>query len=328
MKNILITGGAGYVGSRLVPYLLGEKYNIRVIDLFLFDPHIFDQLQDNPSLELIKGDIRDQELLSRCLKDIHAVIHLAAISNDPSCDLDPQLTRSINYDAVLTLIDLAKKQNIERFINASSASVYGIKEDKNVIEDLSLEPITIYAKYKAETEKYLIEQTTPDFATVSIRAATLCGYAPKLRLDLTVNILTYHAIRKGKITVFGGEQKRPNLHLQDIINLYHLLLEVDKEKISGKCFNAGFENYKVKEIAQLVKRTLNSNVEIETIPSNDQRSYHISTEKIRRELGFNPKNTVADAIKELEIAFDSDQIIDPDNSIYYNVKFMKKNRIS
>ena len=328
MQTVLVTGGAGYVGSRLVPVLLEKGYRVRVLDWFLYDPYVFDGFKENPSLELIRGDTRDPEVVKHCLEGIDAVIHLAAISNDPSCDLDPQLTRAVNLDAVLGLVDAAKQQGIKRFINASSASVYGIKKEENVTEDLSLEPITLYAKYKAESERYVIDANSSDFTTVSIRPATLCGYAPRLRLDLTVNILTHHAIRKGKITVFGGEQKRPNLHISDMIDLYLLMLEIESEKIAGRVFNAGFENYKVKEIAQLVQQTLSTDVKIETIPSDDHRSYHISSDKIRRELDFNPKYKVVDAIKEIQAAFTQKVVRDPEDTKYYNVKFMKESKIT
>ncbi len=327
MQTILVTGGGGYVGSRLIPRLLEQQYCVRVLDWFIFDPHLFDSFQDNPNLELIRGDTRDSELVRRSLEGIDAVIHLAAISNDPSSDLNPQLTREVNLEAVLGLVDIAKQQGVKRFINASSASVYGIKEQENVTEELPLEPITLYAKYKAESEAYILEANSSEFTTVSIRPATLCGYAPKLRLDLTVNILTHHAVRNGKITVFGGEQKRPNLHIGDMINLYLLLLEIEPQKIAGKVFNAGFENHKVKEIALLVKTTLNTPVEIETIPSDDNRSYHISSDKIRRELGFYPKLGIVDAIIELRDAFVNQVIQNPDDIKYYNVRFMKEHKI-
>ena len=256
IRQVLITGGAGYVGSVLVPKLLRAGYEVKVIDLYLYGDHVLDEVKHHPNLEQIKGDIRNRDLLEKIMPGCDAVIHLACISNDPSFELDPGLGKSINYDAFLDLVDVAKENGVKRFIYASSSSVYGIKETENVTEDLPLEPLTDYSKYKALCEEVLLEKREPGFVTLILRPATVCGYSPRLRLDLTVNILTNHAVNNGKITVFGGEQKRPNIHIEDMTDLYVKCLEYPDQAIDGKIFNAGYENHKVKEIAEMVQMLL------------------------------------------------------------------------
>ena len=245
MKTVLITGGAGYVGSILAPKLLKKNFRVIVLDTLFFTDIGLEKIKSNPQLQIIEGDIRNPQTLKNSLKGVDAVIHLASISNDPSSDLDPQLTIEVNFDATLNLIKIAKESGVQRFINASTSSVYGIKEAPNVTEDLPLEPLTIYSKTKADAEPFVLKANSPDFVTVNIRPATVCGYSPKMRLDLTVNILTMHALNKGKITVFGGNQKRPNIHIEDITDYYVQLLEMPEEKIAGKTFNAGYENFTI-----------------------------------------------------------------------------------
>jgi nucleoside-diphosphate-sugar epimerase len=323
-KTVYVTGGAGYVGSALVPKLLQRGYRVRVLDLFLYGAHVFDGVENRANLEIFKGDLRDEKLLERTLAGCDAVIHLACISNDPSFELDPELGKSINYDAFRPLVRISKKRGVKRFIYASSSSVYGIKEVENVTEDLPLEPLTDYSKYKALCEKILEEERQPGFVTAIIRPATVCGYSPRLRLDLTVNILTNLAINKKQITVFGGVQKRPNIHIEDMTDLYCLLLEVPDEAINGKTFNAGYENHKVAEIAGMVRRVIGEEVEIVTQPTNDLRSYHISSEKIKRELDFVPRHSIMEAVEDLKAAFDAGKV---PNSLtdprYYNIKTMQ-----
>lgn len=322
-KRVLVVGGAGYVGAVLVPKLLKQGYRVRVLDLFIYGEDIFDSVNDASRLEIIKGDIRKKKILSEALNGVDAVIHLACISNDPSYELDPELGKSINYDAFVSLVDLVRQSDVTRFIYASSSSVYGIKEGVTVTEDLSLEPLTDYSKYKVKCEQYLLSEDNPGMAVTIIRPATVCGYSPRMRFDLTVNILTNHAINNGKITVFGGEQKRPNLHIEDMTDLYVFLLTLPKEKIDRKIYNAGYQNQKVKDIAAIVKKTLNSDVEVITTPTDDNRSYHISAQKIADELGFIPKHTIEDAVKDLELAFQKGMFEDPmNNPVYFNVKMM------
>ena len=213
LKKVLVTGGAGYVGSVLVPKLLQANYGVRVLDLYIYGEHVLDSVKNHPNLEEIKGDIRDIKLLEEIMPGCDSVLHLACISNDPSFELDPDLGKSINYDAFRPLVKISKDNGINRFIYASSSSVYGVKKEENVTEELSLEPLTDYSKYKALCEEILNQCQTPEFTTVIVRPATVCGYSPRLRLDLTVNILTNHAVNLGKITVFGGGQKRPNIHI-------------------------------------------------------------------------------------------------------------------
>lgn len=328
IDTVLVTGGAGYVGAILVPELLRNGYRVKVLDLYLFGYNVLDSVKHNPNLKEIKGDIRDRKVLREEIEDMDAVIHLACISNDPSFQLDPALGKSINYDAFLSLVEISKDLGVRRFIYASSSSVYGVKEEENVTESLSLEPLTDYSKYKALCEEALLKETTQDFSTLVFRPATVCGYSPRQRLDLTVNIFVNHAVNKGVVHVFGGGQKRPNIHIKDMVRAYLLALEVRDDLISGKIFNVGYENYKVKEIAQMVKDVVGQHIEIEYSPTHDIRSYHISSEKIARELDFKPRHSVQEAISDLVDAFKDGKIPNPLEDIqYYNIKTMLAKRI-
>ncbi len=329
IKRVLVTGGAGYVGAVLVPKLLKSGYRVTVVDLYMYGEHVIDPVKDDPGLKQVKGDIRDKALLERELSGMDAVIHLACISNDPSFELDPGLAKTINYDATILLTDLAKKFKVKRFVFASSSSVYGVKEEEDVTEDLELEPLTDYSKYKALCEDYMLKQNNDDFAVLVLRPATVCGYSPRQRLDLTVNILTNHALNKREITVFGGSQKRPNIHIEDVTDLYVKALGYPKEKIAGKIFNAGYENKKVSELADIVKKVVaDRSLRIVTRHTDDSRSYHISSEKIKRELGFSPHYTIRQAVADLKEAFLSGKIPDPLTDIrYYNIKTMQALRL-
>lgn len=323
-NQVLITGGAGYVGAVLVPKLLAQGYRVKVLDLFIYGQQVLDAVKDNPNLQQIKGDIRDRDLLKRVLPGCDAVIHLACISNDPSFELNPDLGKTINFDAFEPLVKISRDVGVKRFIYASSSSVYGVKEEEEVTEALSLEPLTDYSRYKAMCELVLSRYQTPDFTTVTIRPATVCGYSPRLRLDLSVNILTNHAINKNRITVFGGEQWRPNIHIEDICDLYVDLLERPAGQIAGKIWNAGYQNLKVREIAETVRSVVGKQVEIVTEPTNDNRSYRVTSKKIERELGFRPRHTVEDAVRDLKAAFGAGKIPDPLTAIrYFNIKTMQ-----
>jgi len=324
-KRVLVTGGAGYVGSVLVPKLLAAGHQVRVLDLYLYGDHVLDAVKDHPGLEQVKGDIRDAELLKRVLPGCDAVIHLACISNDPSFELDPDLGKSINYDAFFGLVDISKASGVRRFIYASSSSVYGVKPGQDVTEELSLEPLTDYSKYKAMCEEVLQAKREPGFTTLTLRPATVCGYSPRLRLDLAVNIMAAHAHHNRLIKVFGGGQMRPNLHIQDMTDLYLKTLEWEAEAIDGKIYNAGYQNHTVGEIAEIVKSVMGEDVGIVTTPTDDNRSYHISSEKIRRELGFEPRFTLEAAVQELKGAFEAGWVVDAmTNPLYSNIKLMQR----
>lgn len=323
IDRVLVTGGAGYVGAVLVPKLLRAGYAVRVLDLFWFGDDVLAAVADEPRLERVKGDLRDPATVAAAVAGCEAVIHLACISNDPSFELDPALGKSINYDAFRPLVEAARAAGVRRFIYASSSSVYGIKDEENVTEELPLEPLTDYSKYKALCEAVLAEYQAPEFTTVTIRPATVCGWSPRLRLDLSVNILTNHAINKGRITVFGGEQKRPNIHIEDITDLYVRLLSEPDERIAGKTWNAGWQNLKIREIAELVREVVGEQVEIVATPTDDLRSYHVSSAKIARELGFEPRHTVEEAIRDLKAAFDDGRVTDPSDPKYFNIATMQ-----
>ena len=324
IKRVLVTGGAGYVGAVLVPKLLNQGYQVRVLDLYLYGHHVLDQVKDNPGLEQVEGDIRDATLLRGVIPGCDAVIHLACISNDPSFELDPDLGKSINYDSFFDLVDISKDSGVHRFVYASSSSVYGINDAENITENLPLLPLTDYSKYKALCEEVLLKKREPGFVTVILRPATVCGYSPRLRLDLTVNILTTHAVNNNKITVFGGQQKRPNIHIEDVTDLYVESLTWPEAVIDGNIFNAGYDNHRVIEIAEITRGVVGQGVEIVTTPSDDHRSYHISSDKIKQALNFVPQRSIEDAVQDLVSAFGAGKIPNPMNGIgYYNIKTMQ-----
>ncbi len=330
-KNVLVTGGAGYVGSLLVPQLLDLGYHVTVYDIMYFGDDFLPK--QDPALRVIEGDIRDTAKLAKACQGQDVVISLACISNDASFELDERLSTSVNLDAFEPMVIAAKRAGVKRFIYASSSSVYGVSDKPNVTEDHPLLPLTLYNKYKGMCEPLLFKHQSPDFVCVTIRPATVCGYAPRQRLDLSVNILTNHAINNGKITVFGGTQLRPNLHVQDMCDLYELLLELPDEKIAGETFNAGYQNMSIMDIARTVRDVVMNEfpdrgaIDIVTTPTDDIRSYHINSDKIRRKLGFSPRHTVEDAVRDLCKAFKANKL---PNSMtddrYFNVRQLKSLR--
>lgn len=321
--TVLVTGGAGYVGAVLVPKLLAAGHTVKVLDLYVFGD-VLAGVKGHPRLQEIQGDMRDEALLDASLRGCDAVIHLACISNDPSFELDPGLGKSINYDCFFPLVDLAKKHGVRRFVYASSSSVYGIKDVDAVTEDLPLEPLTDYSKYKAMCEEVLLSKRAPGFTTLILRPATVCGWSPRLRLDLSVNILTNHAVTNRKIIVFGGSQKRPNLHIEDMTDLYLQTLQWPDHRIDGRIYNAGWQNLKMMEIAEVVKSVVGPDVAITTQPTNDLRSYHVDSSRIQRELGWEPRHTVEDAVRDLVRAFQAGKVpqsmTDPR---WFNIKTMQ-----
>lgn len=322
MKKVFITGGAGYVGSYLADYLVQKGYFVTVFDLFIYGKKVF---VSNKNIEFIKGDIRDIELLKNSIKNHDVVIHLACISNDPSFELNPTLGKSINLDAFEPLVKISKNNNVQRFIYASSSSVYGIKQDKNVHEDMILEPITDYSKFKAQCEVILNKYSNDDFVTTTIRPATVCGFSRRLRLDLIVNILTNIGYHNKEITIFGGDQLRPNIHIKDMVRAYEKVIEAPKEKVNREIFNAGWENKSVKEIANIVKDTLGGDIKLTISKTDDNRSYHISSEKIKKVLSFKTDFTIKNAVEDLKKAFDEKIFLNTlDNSDYFNIKKMQK----
>ena len=329
-KTILVTGGAGYVGGILIPKLLNADYAVRVFDRYIYGKQVFDGIRPNESLTEIEGDIRDLDLVGDAVKGCDAVIHLACISNDPSADLDPALTKSINLDCFPGMVKACKSAKVPRFIFASSSSVYGISDAPQVREDHDRIPVTDYNRYKASCEEILADEAKDGFGYVSIRPATVCGYSPRLRLDLSVNVLTTHAVVNNKITVFGGTQYRPNLHIQDMTDLYLQLLEEPDERVADKIFNAGYQNMQMMDIAKRVKSVVgqhksDNEIEIITTPTDDIRSYRINCDKIEQELGFVPKHSIENAVEELCAAFSSGMIPDPmTSSAYVNIKRMQE----
>ena len=328
IKRVLVTGGAGYKGCILVPKLLKKGYEVVVYDLMI----TYDRgLPEHPKVKVIKGDIRDNKSFRQALDGCDAVIHMACISNDPSFELDPELSKTINYECFEPMVKASKEAGVKRFIYVSSSSVYGVSDAPDVTEEHPLVPLTDYNKYKGLCEPILGKYQSSDFTTVTFRPATVCGYSPRMRFDLSINILTNHAYQRGVITVFGGKQKRPNIHIEDVTDVYVEALEWPAEKLAGQIFNAGYENHTISQLAEFVKKVVEEEfpekkpIKVETTESNDNRSYHVNSDKIFRFFGWKPKRTIEDAVRDLCQAFRRGEFLDAmKNDAYSNVKTIKK----
>ena len=329
-KNILITGGSGYVGTRLTYRLLNNK-KIKIVnyDISLFGD---DHLPSATNYSYVKEDLRNTEQLEKTIinHQIDTVIHLACISNDPTFELKSDISKQINFDCFEDLVSISKKNSVKKFIYASTCSVYGITDNPNVTEDHPLLPMTDYNKYKADCEPILIKYLDDKFQGLIIRPATVCGFSEKMRFDLTVNILTNFAYNKGFIKVLGGQQTRPNIHLEDMCDLYEYLTKVSFDKINKKIYNAGVENLKIIEIANIIKdifqKKLNKNIEIRIEPSNDKRSYNINSDKIKKELGFEFKRNVSNAVNDLIDNFTNGNLKNTFDDKWLNIEVLKKNQ--
>ncbi len=321
-NNILVTGGAGYVGSKLVPLLLAQGNKVTVLDTYWYGD-VFADLKDDTGLRQVQGDIRDVVLMKETMRGQDRVIHLACISNDPSFELNPILGKSINLDAFPPLVTAAREAGVGQFVNASSSSIYGVQDVPDVVEDTPPKPLTDYSKFKLACEQ-LLPELAGEMAFTSIRPATVCGYAPRLRLDVVINLLTIHALEKEVLTVLGGPQKRPNIHIDDMVRAYERVLDFPLALSNGQAFNVGSQNYTVENIARTVLRVVGKNM-IEFKPTNDTRSYHINSEKIERVLGFRPRRTIEDAVRSIVDAYKAGKIERGlENPLYWNIKQMQR----
>jgi nucleoside-diphosphate-sugar epimerase len=334
MSHVLVPGGAGYVGAVLVPKLLARGHRVTVLDTYQYGRDVFATLQGAAGLREVVGDVRDREAVRSALAGCDAVIHLACVSNDPSFELDPELSKSINYDCFPMMVEEAQRAGVRRFVFASSSSVYGVSDAPDVTEDHPLLALTDYSKYKALCEPIALAAQSPDFTVLVLRPATVCGVSPRMRFDLSVNILTNLAICNRKITVFGGTQLRPNLHIEDVTDLYESVLLEPAERIAGKTYNAGFQNRSIADLATIVKGVVEHEfpdlapIAIETTPSDDLRSYRVNSDRIERELGFRARFTIEDAVRDICRWHRAGRFPGSlTDERYYNVKLLKRQTI-
>lgn len=325
MSTVLLIGGAGYVGTQLQRYLAERNLNVLVYDTFWYPDGVWKSSDGTfaKNISYISADIRDFQSLEEATKNVDAIIHLACISNDPSYELNPNLAKEINYESFPAFLEIVNRSNVQRLIYASSSSVYGIKEEPNVTEDLACEPRTDYSRYKVMCEELVLSNLDSTVVSTILRPSTICGFSRRQRFDLVVNALTISALRSGEIRVDGGSQFRPNLHILDMCRAYHEVLTAPAGKVNREIFNVAGENLRVSEIAELVRLTISSEIRITTLPVIDDRSYRVSGEKIRNILGFQPTKKVSDAIQDIAKAYDSNEYGNLDDIKYYNIRTMK-----
>lgn len=314
--NVLIVGGGGYVGTKLTASLVDKKYIVTVLDTFWFG----DFLPQNPNIIKVVGDIRDNKVVAEACKNKDVLILLSCLSNDPMSDINPELTQQINLAAVSNVIKIAKLNKIKRIIYASSASVYGLQDVEKVTEEIQVKPLTLYSRYKAEVEKLLYELADDAFEVVTVRSSTVCGFSPRIRLDLLVNLFSFHALKNKVIYLEGGQQIRPLIHINDLVEFYTMLIELDKKLIHNEVFNVSSGNYKVADVAKLVQEKIECDIKFSEV--TDFRSYPLCVDKVEEKLGFKTKFTVEEAIVELKEIL-SKNTLQFDIPLNYNLKQMK-----
>jgi len=324
-RKVLLVGGGGYVGVELQRFLAESNYHVRVLDTFWYPNGKWSNYNGEfvGQIEYIDGDIRDRDVISKALMGMDACIHLACISNDPSYELNPNLGRSINFDSFGMFVEEINKSSIKTLIYASSSSVYGVKEEEKVTEELICEPLTDYSKYKVMCENLALKSIAKDICLTIVRPSTVCGYSRRQRFDLVVNILTLGGLTRSEITVEGGAQFRPNLHIKDMISAYKLILEADPKVINRKIYNVAGENLTVLQIAQKVQSQMEKSCRINIVPIIDSRSYRVSGETIATEIGFTPKHSVDEAIADIKQAYFSGKFQNLESELYFNIKQMK-----
>jgi nucleoside-diphosphate-sugar epimerase len=325
-RKVLVIGGGGYVGTELQEYLLDRGYEVRVLDTFWYPDGMQPKLSEmfKFGIEYVRADVRDQNAMVNAMAGITDCIHLACISNDPSYELDPKLSESINFFAFKIFVEAVNHSKVQRVIYASSSSVYGVKTEPNVTEELSCEPRTDYSKFKVACEAELFSDLSQEITATIVRPSTVCGVSNRQRFDLVVNALTINALVNGVINVDGGEQYRPNLHIKDMLRAYSFLLEADPSQINREIFNIAGENLKVIDIARKVQQKVNKNIDIKIIPVIDDRSYRVSGAKIERLLKFRPEFSVENAIEDIQEAYLSGKFFDTTDDKYYNLRTMKR----
>lgn len=324
-ERILVTGGAGYIGSILTKQLLEQNYKVRVLDCLFFGDSGIKQFYSNENFELINGRIEDPEVAKGAVNGCSAVLHLAGLANDASCDINEEKTRLINYECTKLLLKYAKASGVSRFIYGSSASIYGAGKNTALTETSPLSPVSLYAKYRIKCEEALFDSASKDFIACALRKSTVFGYSPRQRLDLVINAMSAHAFNRHEITQMGGAQWRPNLHVSDAANAYITCLRADKDAIHKQVFNVGAnsENYTVEQIAQMIANEFpNTKIAHKEVPN--AASYNLNFDKIESTLGYKAKVSVKDGISELKNALNEDLIPGYENDIYYNAKQMLK----
>ncbi len=323
IEKVLVIGGAGYIGSILIRKLLKRGYKVRLLDLLLYGDESIAELYDEPNFEFIKRDFRNVETIVHCFQDMDAVIHLGAIVGDPACALDEELSIEINLEATRMIAEVAKGYGVQRFLFASTCSVYGAS-DAILDERSALNPVSLYARTKIDSEKVLLSFNSVDFSPIILRLATVYGLSPRPRFDLVVNLLTAKAIFEGEITIFGGQQWRPFIHVEDAAEAFVKCLHAPLAAVKGQIFNVGCneQNCQIYRIGEFIKELVPEAIVTVEERDSDLRNYHVCFDKIRNQLGFVPGKTVEEGILEIKEAIEEGRIKDYRDQQYHNSKFL------
>ncbi|RMI27472.1 MAG: NAD-dependent epimerase/dehydratase family protein [Calditrichaeota bacterium] len=325
VEKVLVIGGAGYIGSALLPKLLEKGYKVRLLDRLMFGMEPIAEYKDHPRLEIMQADFRQVDRVVEAMQDVDAVIHLGAIVGDPACALNEELTIDINLMATRMIAEVAKGRGVERFIFASTCSVYGASDD-TLNEESKLNPVSLYARSKIASERVLMQMADERFAPVILRFATIYGLSGRTRFDLVVNLLTAKAVVEGKITVFGGNQWRPFVHVDDAALAVYKALRTPLELVNGEIFNVGSDeqNYTINDIARLIHQIIPNSEIVNMGDDTDARNYRVSFQKIRKVLGFLPQWTVEQGIRQVEEALRTGKVKDYRDARYSNVKSLSE----